>query len=134
MADLTRTQIRRIARRNLREGREAERRFTFEVGAINSVGKLEEMLTTASPRETTIIESRLDHVRSHRQKSNANYAANMRARTPEEIARDQADIFPNGEAVCSGCGQTRPLADFGPALFKRRGIRNYCHDCWTPTS
>jgi hypothetical protein len=105
----------------------------FRAGPVTSRRTLEAMLDGATPVEVEAINARIQERQMHRRAVNARQASKMRARTPEELARDQADFYPTGTATCRTCGRVLPLADFAPALHKRRGIQNHCADCWAPT-
>lgn len=116
----------------------ARRAAQWKAGAETSIRRLEEMLATATPIEAEAIEARIDQIRRHRRANtsrrrselNRRRAARMAARTPDELARDQAEAFPDGRATCKRCGRTVPVAAMAPDPTKRRGVKPFCRSCW----
>jgi hypothetical protein len=121
--------------------RDARRRAAYRNSLPQGLGRLRELLADApSSWHAEVIRARIEQVRAqnrhhnrvHRAAYNAATSARMLARTPEELARDQAEFYPTGRAACRTCGKTLPIAEFEPAPHKRRGVQNYCRGCWEP--
>lgn len=116
----------------------ARRAAQWKAGAETSVRRLEDMLDTATSLEAEAIRARIDQIRTHRRAYNSKNrahlnrrrAAKLRARTPEQLARDQAEAYPDGVCECRRCGKTLPLWAFATDRTKRKGIRPICHSCW----
>lgn len=117
------------------------KRAAYRNSLPKGFAKLYTLLAEApTPWHAEVIRARIEQVRAqnrhrnhtHRAAHNAATSARMRARTPEELARDQAEFYPTGRATCRTCGKTLPIAEFEPAPHKRRGIQNYCCGCWEP--
>lgn len=70
---------------------------------------------------------------NNRQRHNARrwaaYKAKLAARSPEELARAQAEAFPDGTQTCRSCDQRLPLSSFDPAPTFRAAIWHYCRPC-----
>ncbi|MCK3769464.1 hypothetical protein MZK47_07270 [Microbacterium aerolatum] len=101
-------------------------RAAYRNSLPQGIRRLEALLASAeSPWHAEVIQARIAQVREQTRYK----IERRRSRTPEQIARDQADVFPDGHQVCAGCGRRLPVSDFPRDLGRRSATARHCHDC-----
>ena len=56
--------------------------------------------------------------------------ARRKARTPEQICRDQKRLRPDGVKTCPKCQVEYPLESFSADVYRADGLNVNCNDCW----
>lgn len=96
------------------------------------VGKLEALRATVdNPRLMARIDKRIDERRARNRYRTAAQREQRAARSPEEVARVQAEAFPDGRQTCRDCGKRLPLSAFEDNPSRRTGKWQFCQPCRT---
>ncbi|WP_169077552.1 hypothetical protein [Microcella alkalica] len=59
----------------------------------------------------------------------ARRAADLRARTPEQVEADRARVRPDGLQTCNRCCVALPFSAFAPDLRRLSGLNQTCSPC-----
>lgn len=126
MTDLSSSQQRREARAWKAKKDDDRARAAYRATLPMGIAALAALLETAeSPWHAEVISARMRRVREFNRRKNEK----RRDRTPEELARAQANAFPDGHKQCNECGQRLPLSRFDIDRSATHATHRYCQPC-----